>query len=99
MWRSGTSFLMVLRILARSFWVRAGVDVLCPSDIVAFLVRSSESLRANGDGIVSQTVQSKAGPVIRNGLGTVSLKHVAFRRGQSVGDRDFRGQMSVEALH
>src|SRR6266851_4141405 len=49
--------------------------------------------------MVSDTIQPETGPIIRNGLRAVSLKHVPLGRSQGVRDGTSLCQMSVEALH
>src|SRR6266851_2409483 len=99
MWRSGTRFLRVRRILARSFCVSGGADMLCLIDIYRFLLRRSHFLRVDADGLISDTIQPETGPIIRNGLGAEGLEHVSFGRSQGVRDGTSLGQMNVEALH
>src|SRR6266849_10605138 len=49
--------------------------------------------------MISDTIQPETGPIIRNGLRAVSLKHVPLGRSQGVRDGTSLCQMSIEALH
>src|SRR5216683_2883751 len=66
---------------------------------IAYLLPGSQSFGAETDGLISHTIQPETGPIIRNRLGAISLKHVPFGRGQGIRDGSSLGEMSVEALH
>ncbi len=76
MCRSETSFLIVLMILARSLGEGSWVDELCVADIGLLSVNSSNQVWSQANGMIAWTFQSEAGPVVWNGLRTVSPKHV-----------------------
>src|SRR5260370_11532429 len=66
---------------------------------IASLLPGSQSLRIEADGLISDTIQPETGPIIRNGVGTVSIEHVPFGCSQGIRGGASIGQMSVEALH
>src|SRR5260370_8887279 len=100
MCRSGTSFLIALMILARSLGAGTWRDACGAADIDRFSsIHRTEFLRGEADGMIAGTFQFEASPIVRNGLRTISLKHVPFGRSQGMSNSILLCQMSVKTLH